>query len=109
MLEKNDQVRSIAGEFFRKALEVYPVKKVLLYGSYAKGTATEDSDLDLGVVLDMADHKLRIDISTGLFSIARKIDIRIEPKCIFWDEFINCPPDSILSEIIRTGVDVPSA
>jgi hypothetical protein len=33
----------------RDAAFKYPVKKVFLFGSYADGTATEDSDIDLVV------------------------------------------------------------
>ena len=34
-----------------------PVRKVLLYGSYAKGTPREDSDIDIAVFIDSSDHK----------------------------------------------------
>ena len=84
----------------------WSVKKVLLYGSYAKGQAKEDSDIDVAVVIDEADHTKRVEITRGLFHMAFGIDAAIEPKCIFWDEYQHPDPASILSEIINTGIEV---
>jgi predicted nucleotidyltransferase len=82
------------------------VKKVLLYGSYAKGSARADSDVDVAVFLDYPDHTQRLELATKLFHYAADIDIEIEPKCFFWDEYNNCPQGSILSEILKTAIEV---
>jgi len=37
----------------RKIAKTYDTEKIVLFGSYAKGTATEDSDIDLLVVADI--------------------------------------------------------
>lgn len=41
----------------------YGIKAVFLFGSYAKGTATEDSDIDL--LIDTSDTALRSLLSLG--------------------------------------------
>jgi predicted nucleotidyltransferase len=79
---------------------------VLLYGSHAKGTATEDSDIDVAVVVDETDHSRRIEIMARLFHAAFDIDAAIEPKCIFWDEYVNPEKASILSEIINNAIEI---
>ena len=38
-----NQIKSAVGEI----IGAYPIKKVSLFGSYAEGTATEDSDVDM--------------------------------------------------------------
>jgi len=78
----------------------------MLYGSHAKGYATDQSDIDVAVVVDLPDHRRRMEITADLFHHAGKVDLAIEPKCIFWDEFQNHENASILAEIIRTGVEV---
>ncbi|MCD6175596.1 MAG: nucleotidyltransferase domain-containing protein [Planctomycetes bacterium] len=83
-----------------------PVKKVLLYGSYAKGCPRADSDVDVAVFLDYPDHARRLEIAAKLFHFAADIDIEIEPKCFFWDEYTNYDKASILAEIIRTAIEV---
>lgn len=35
------------------------LKEIVLYGSYAKGNETEDSDIDIMVLVDMDDNELR--------------------------------------------------
>ena len=59
---KIDQIK----EYFRDK----PVKKVFLFGSFAKGTATSQSDLDILVELDH-NH------SMGLEFIQMKLDLEV--------------------------------
>ena len=86
--------------------DAYPVKKMILYGSYAKGSATKDSDIDVGVIIDLPDSVNKVEITANLFHIARKIDTHIEPLCILWSEYKNFERGSILSEIVKTGIEV---
>lgn len=43
-----EQIRTVVADYFRDK----PVKKVWLFGSYARGEAREDSDVDLLVEID---------------------------------------------------------
>ena len=79
---------------------------MLLYGSHAKGVATEDSDIDVAVIVDEMDHSKRVEITARLFHAAFDIDAAIEPKCIFWDEYVNHDKASILSEIISKAIEI---
>jgi len=105
-----DQSQAIVREkvlrFYESAKQLFPIKKVLLYGSHAKGRATEDSDIDVAVVVDEADRSKRIEITARLFHSAFEVDAAIEPKCIFWDEYKNHDKASILSEIISTAIEI---
>ncbi len=47
MLTVQQIKETVAGYFKDK-----PVKEVYLFGSYARGEAKEDSDIDLGIVMD---------------------------------------------------------
>lgn len=105
-----DQSQAVIREkllrFYQSARQLFPVRKMLLYGSHAKGLATEDSDIDVAVVVDETDHSKRIEITAKLFHAAYNIDAAIEPKCIFWDEYINHDEASILSEIINKSIEI---
>ena len=83
-----------------------PVRKVLLYGSYAKGCPRAGSDIDVAVFLDYPDHAQRLELGAKLFHFAADIDIEIEPKCFFWDEYRNYDKASILAEILNTAIEV---
>ncbi len=105
-----DQIEAVIRDkilrFYQAARQSLPIRKVLLYGSYAKGNARQDSDIDVAVVVDEADHAKRIEITTELFDSALRVDPAIEPKCIFWDEYKNHDRASILAEIIATAVEI---
>ena len=92
--------------FYKIIKDIYPIKKVILYDSYAKGKETRNSDIDVAVVVDVPDHLKRVEITASLFHYAGMVDSNIEPKCIFWDEYCNHDKASILAEIIKTGIEV---
>lgn len=81
----------------------YHPKMIVLYGSYARGTATKDSDIDLAVVCDSVEGDY-LENATALFRLRRDIDLRIEPILIA-EEAGN----SFYREILRTGKVVYAA
>jgi predicted nucleotidyltransferase len=48
------EIEKILKEFRKEAEELYGTRleNIILYGSWARGQATEDSDIDLAIVLD---------------------------------------------------------
>jgi len=105
-MDQNQDIKDKVRRFRLEAAQLFPIKKVLLYGSHAKGHAKADSDIDVAVVVDIADHLKRIDITTALFHCAGEVDVCIEPKCVFWDEYQYCEQGSILSEIKKTAIEI---
>ena len=75
--------------------------KVVMYGSYAKGSANPDSDIDVAVILpgsEITDHREQ---SADLWGDIRKVSVLIEPVLMEDNE------DSMLyREVMRTGVTV---
>lgn len=106
MVKRKSLIKKKVLNFYDIIKGVYPVKRVILYGSYAKGAATTDSDIDVAVVMDMPDHLKRIEITANLFHYAGMVDGNIEPKCVFWDEYKKHDKASILSEIIKSGIEI---
>jgi hypothetical protein len=97
MVEKKDLIIKKLHLFYEIINKIYPIKKIFLYGSCARGQNNRHSVLD---------HRKRIAITADLYHYASRIDASIEPKCIFWDEYQNHDRASILAEIIRTGVPI---
>ncbi|MDD4569455.1 MAG: nucleotidyltransferase domain-containing protein [Tepidanaerobacteraceae bacterium] len=52
-----------------------------LYGSYAKGTNDENSDIDIAVIVDEVEGSF-LEQEARLYKIRRNIDINIEPILI---------------------------
>ena len=93
-------------KYIEEISKYYKIDAVILFGSYANGTNTEDSDIDIAVV--SRDIKDRFDDMAKLMSLTWNIDVRIEPHPIKTDEFKeNETP--FIDEIIRTGVELYAA
>ncbi len=75
-----------------------------LFGSYVKGKATEDSDIDIALIFKNMDDSKRFDMQVELMRIASKIDSRIEPHPISHDYFNSGNP--FAAEIRNTGVEI---
>lgn len=72
------KIVAIAKHYAEKVKSAVPAEMVILYGSYVKGNARAESDIDIAVVLNKvpADY---LETSSNLFSLVRDVDIRIEP------------------------------
>lgn len=82
----------------------YPIRRVVLFGSVAKGTAKPDSDIDIAVVTD-AFHPSRIREGGDILLLSKNIDIRIETVTLHPEDF-DRPFFTLGREIERTGVEV---
>lgn len=68
-------------EYVADVKDSMPIDKVVLFGSYAKGTATEHSDVDLCFFSESFATMRSVDVVTNLLSIAGKYkDVCIEPR-----------------------------
>jgi predicted nucleotidyltransferase len=76
----------------------FNVSKIILYGSPVKGTARDDSDIDVAVVLERVKGD-SLASEAKLFRLRREIDARIEPVLL---EESN-DKSGFLEEILRTG------
>ena len=80
----------------------YKSKKVILFGSFAKGNFNEDSDIDIALVFD--DYENLIEMQLGLMKIRRDIDSRIEPHPFRERDFDITSP--IVYEILKHGQEI---
>lgn len=78
------------------------VKKAYLFGSYAKGTNTENSDIDVCVVSNSFSEDY-IKEMVNLRKISLKIDSKIEPIPFSLDD-INDKYSTLAVEIKKYGV-----
>jgi predicted nucleotidyltransferase len=72
--------------------------KVILYGSYARGTWQENSDIDVAVIFDRLPMDC-LETMTLLYKLRRGIDDRIEP--ILLEK--SADSSGFLAEIMKYG------
>lgn len=86
-----------------------PVRFGVLYGSYAKGKATEWSDIDLLVISPGFDKQLTHTDYENLFIYAGRTDSRIEPIPVGEKQFAEDKTNMIIDIARREGQIIPLA
>ena len=76
----------------------FPVKMVVLFGSYATATAREDSDIDVAVVVSKVDEDFLMS-EVKLYKLRREVDERIEPILLEEDD----DKSGFLEQILKEG------
>ena len=98
-------VTGIVHQYAELVNAAFAPEKMLLFGSYAKGNYTDDSDIDIAVVLK--DFENAIDVQFELMKLRRKIDSRIEPHPFREQDFEQSNP--LASEILKYGQEILSS
>ncbi len=80
------------------------IESAYLFGSYAKGKSTEDSDIDVALIFTKLDDSKRFDTQVQLMLLAAQVDSRIEPHPISHEDFDSENP--FVAEIKKTGIEV---
>lgn len=98
----NQSIIETAERFAQQIPADLLLKKVYLFGSFAKENETEESDIDIALVLGNMSNFF--DTQMQLMRIRRKIDLRIEPHPISDVDFIGSNP--LAHEILQTGIEL---
>ncbi len=95
------EVLRIAGEYASSVRKVLPAKGIYLYGSYARGTAGKDSDIDIAVVVDELPDDYLGTLAL-LWKLTRGEGIDIEPVLLKSTD----NKSGFLNTILKTGIPV---
>ena len=107
MVEKiiDREIMDIVNKYVEVILANYKVKAIILFGSYAKGTNHEDSDIDIAIITDDIKCNDIFDEQLNLKKLRRNIDYRIEPHLSEVADYDNMETPFI-QEVIDTGIKV---
>ncbi len=100
----NKEIMEIVQKYVEKVCENYQIEAIILFGSYAKGTWHEDSDIDIAIITNDIKNNI-FNEELNLVKLRRKIDTRIEPHLISVDDYKNIETP-LIQEIIDTGIKV---
>jgi predicted nucleotidyltransferase len=99
-----ETVTSIVKTYSDEVRKTMSIERVFLYGSYAKGLASDDSDVDVCFFLSSFSGKKRDDIMVKMFGLARKYDLFIEPIAFEVSDLYDDNP--FVKEVLRTGIEI---
>lgn len=95
----------ISKNYIKSILDKYKIEKVILFGSFAKGTNHEDSDIDLAIILKSIDDI--IDVQIDLLNLRNDDNLLIEPHPFRLIDFNQSNP--VASEILKHGIELEIA
>jgi len=99
-MDKEEAINKVR-EYRYLLKDYFDVDKVYLFGSYAKDTNSEDSDIDVAIVVNKINGDY-FSTTPLLWKLRRQIDDRIEPVLIEKNNDIS----GFLDEIERTGIEI---
>ena len=104
MARKADQVITLVKRYIAELEKnKIPIKKAIIFGSYARGKAKTESDIDVALVSEVFSGD-RFEDRRKIIPLRREIDNRIEPIPLRPEDFEN--GGILVEEIRRTGVVV---
>lgn len=80
-----------------------PIRRALLYGSYARGVAHDTSDIDIAIFSDAFQGRRRVDVIAYLVQKAAPFPLPIEPIGFPYKDYIRPGDDNFLRAIRREG------
>ena len=75
-----------------------PVKNLYLFGSYSKGGFTEESDIDVAVIVS-PERDNWLEDAPLLWKLGMKVNLKIEPVLLYESE-----DSPLYQEIMKTGI-----
>lgn len=94
------QAIKIAVEYKKEVSKVLDFSAIYLYGSYSKGTARADSDIDIAVIVPHLNDNWFLTVKK-LWRAGRAVNSLIEPVLIEEDE-----PSPLYDEVTRWGIAI---
>ena len=110
-----DYMGAVLKEYAELIKEIYKsaLKAVILYGSYARGDYTEDSDVDILILVDMAEDEIgksRERLSSLTYDFNEVHDLKIMPEVIGEKQFAYwLPVYPFYQNIEKDGVSIYAA
>ena len=100
-MDKGEALK-IANQYIDTISNKYVILQAYLFGSFAKGTNHEDSDIDIAIVVKNVSDI--IDTQIDMMKLRRKVDLRIEPYPFMIKDFIKENP--VVNEILKSGIQI---
>jgi predicted nucleotidyltransferase len=99
-----ETVKPIVVDYANAVRKAMPVNKVILYGSYATGNATELSDVDICFFITNLNSNNWMDIMVQLRMMSLDYDLFISPIVFHVSDIYDDNP--FVKEVLRTGIEI---
>ncbi|MBT3169351.1 MAG: nucleotidyltransferase domain-containing protein [Candidatus Cloacimonetes bacterium] len=104
MVKIPNEIKKVILKFRTDIENDLKIKKIILFGSYAKGNYTENSDIDVCVIAENVENGY-----LALLKIIPKViesDVRIEPVVFSQNEYEIPLSFGLLKEVKKFGIEI---
>lgn len=91
---------------FAKSLNYKEIKKVILFGSVARGIDRKKSDIDILILTTGDRFKLKRRLMDLVFDYFSKFKVYVSLKVIFTEDYDRLSNTHFISEIKNNGVEI---
>ncbi len=108
MVTISKELLDIINEYISKLSKEIKIDKVILFGSYAKGTNREDSDIDLAIFSDAFNEMDRVEGMTFLLMRTFGLGIDLQPQPFTLAD-LEDEDNWLAKEVEETGIELKIA
>ena len=108
MVKTKAQVIRAVRRYLKEAEKVCHVDKAILFGSYARGTAKRQSDIDVAIFSRNVTDTNRIEMMSRLIMLIAKLKLDIQPIVFSYGDYVREDNEFIAQEIKKKGLDIHS-
>lgn len=102
-MAKNEVIEILRKYVYLLRAEGISIDKAFLYGSYLSNTATNDSDIDLVIVMEDENDDY---LAGKIWSLTKKVNSKIEPYLVGQDRFYNNDNSPLIDLVKSTGLEI---
>ncbi len=103
MAKIQDSLKKSLSLFLEDIQSICSLDRVILFGSFAKGKNTSDSDLDLAIFSKSVNDNNRLEIMTKMSTRVPKYKLDIQPLVFSFRDF-NKSDNSFIQDEIKKGI-----
>ncbi|MDI6731258.1 MAG: nucleotidyltransferase domain-containing protein [Candidatus Margulisbacteria bacterium] len=104
MIKIPDKIKETIDLFLNDINHFCSLDKVVLYGSFAKGKGTAESDIDIAIFSRQANNSNRLSLMAKIFTKVPKYKLDFQPLVFSFQDYLSPGNDFLQQEIINKGM-----
>ena len=108
MAEIPAHIASLLKAYISDLEKDFAIRRVILFGSYARGDHRMDSDIDLAIFSDFFRGKKFADVVSFLLSKSRRYKVDLEPLGFSYEEYLDSEGNDFMQQIKNEGIAIYS-
>ena len=106
MAKSKAEIVDMLRRYLKDVEGVCHVDKAIVFGSWAKGKAGENSDIDMAIFSRSVNDENRLEVMARVIALITKYKMDIQPVVFSYDDYFNEGNDFICNEVRKNGFEL---